>query len=111
MRVELGLEEIYANAVTHGAEGRDPDVTTVTVDLRLSGRRLELTVEDEGPPFDPLTAPPPDLTTTLDRRRPGGLGIHLVRKLMDDVRYERRDDRNRLLLVAHLEPEVPQEGW
>ena len=53
MRVELGLEEVFINVVTHGL-GDDRPGATVTVDLRLAGATLEVAVEDPGQPFDPL---------------------------------------------------------
>jgi len=58
--------------------------------------RFELT--DDAAPFDPLTARVPDLTSPVDERRIGGLGIHLVRTLMDRVAYERVWNDNRLIL-------------
>jgi serine/threonine-protein kinase RsbW/sigma-B regulation protein RsbU (phosphoserine phosphatase) len=106
MRVELGLEEVFINAVTHGlgsdrvlASGDDP---MVTVDLHLAEDRLEVAIEDPGPPFDPLSVEPADVAAPLEARGVGGLGIHLVRNLLDDVCYERRDGRNRLVMVARL---------
>ena len=101
MRVELGLEEVFINVVTHGLPAHLSD-PVVTVDLWLDGEQLELTVEDPGPPFDPLAAGPVDTTSGMETRALGGLGIHLVRTLLDDVRYERRGDRNRLVITARL---------
>lgn len=103
MRVELGLEEAFINIVTHGlGEGRPGAV--VTVDLRLAGARLEVAVEDPGPAFDPLAAGPShvDADASLESRLAGGLGVHLVRALLDDVRYERCGERNRLTMAADL---------
>jgi len=59
-------------------------------------------VEDDGKPFDPLQAPPPDLSLPLERRPIGGLGIHLIRNLMDEVSYARVGGRNVLKMVKHL---------
>ena len=103
MRVELGLEEVFINVVTHGLVGADPEAARVTVDLCLADGRLELAIEDPGPPFDPLhLGVPVDTTSGMETRHLGGLGIHLVRTLLDDVRYERRGDRNRLTMTARL---------
>ena len=102
MRVELGLEEVFINVVTHGLVGMDPAEAPVTVELRLDQAVLELGIEDPGPPFDPLAAGPADTTAGMDTRVMGGLGILLVRTLMDDVRYERRGGRNRLVMTARL---------
>jgi len=102
MRVELGLEEVFINVVTHGLVGADPATATVTVDLRLHDGQLELAIEDPGPPFDPLHMGPVDTTSGMETRHLGGLGIHLVRTMLDDVTYERRGDRNRLVMLARL---------
>ena len=61
-----------------------------------------LTVEDDGPAFDPLSLPAPDLTASLEARRVGGLGVFLVRQVMDSVRYERRDTTNRLQMTKKM---------
>jgi len=104
MRVELGLEEVFINVVTHGLKGADPETSQVTVDLLLDDARLELAIEDPGPPFDPLHGGTPvDTTSDMETRHLGGLGIHLVRTLLDDVRYERLGDRNRLTMTARLD--------
>jgi anti-sigma regulatory factor (Ser/Thr protein kinase) len=102
MRMELGLEEVFINVVTHGLASADMVDAPVTVDLCLADGSLELVVEDPGPAFDPLATAPVDTTTGMDTRLMGGLGIHLVRTMLDDVRYERIDGRNRLVMVARL---------
>ncbi len=59
-------------------------------------------VVDDGPEFDPLSAAQPDTTLGVENRPVGGLGIALVRRLMDEVAYERRDGRNRLRFERRL---------
>jgi len=93
---ELALEEIFVNVVTHGAlQGKVPEVE---VTLLLCDRDLSMTLEDDGPRFDPLSRPSPDVTAELSERPVGGLGIFLVRQLMDAVSYERVAARNRLMM-------------
>lgn len=97
---ELALEEIFVNVVTHGApQGKAPEVE---VTLLLCDRDLSMTLEDDGPHFDPLARPSPDVTAELSDRPVGGLGIFLVRKLMDAVSYERVATRNRLMMSKRL---------
>lgn len=97
---ELALEEIFVNVVIHGAPpGR---VLEVEVTLRLNDRDLSMTLEDDGPHFDPLSRPSPDVTAGLSERAIGGLGIFLVRKLMDTVSYQRVADRNRLMMSKRV---------
>lgn len=97
---ELALEEVFMNVVMHGSHAdRAP---RVKVSMTLLDGSVTLTVEDDGPPFDPLSLPAPDLTASLEARRVGGLGVFLVRQVMDSVRYERRDTTtNRLQMTKN----------
>ena len=98
---ELALEEIFMNIVMHGAQpGMQP---SVEVSLSLAADTLTMTVEDNCRPFDPLSLPPPDLTASLAERPIGGLGVSLVRQMMDAVSYQRIGARNRLSMAKHLE--------
>ena len=98
---ELALEEIFMNVVMHGAAGEEP--RQVQVSLALSPEGLTMTVEDDGPGFDPLSLPPPDVTVNLADRRAGGLGVFLVRKIMDTVSYARIAGRNQLRMSRRLD--------
>ena len=98
---ELALEEIFTNIAMHGS--RPGIAPQVRVSLDLGADLITMTVEDDGPRFDPLSLPPPDVTASLADRRVGGLGVHLVRNLMDTVSYERVAGRNRLRMARRLE--------
>jgi len=97
---ELALEEIFMNVVMHGV--RPERMPLVQVSLNRVADSVTMTVEDDGPQFDPLSLPPPDLSTGLAERPVGGLGVFLVRELMDTVRYERVGARNQLRMVKTL---------
>ena len=73
--------------------------------MELVGIRLTMTIADDGVPFDPLGAEAPDVDAPLEEREIGGLGIHLVRNLVDDASYHRRIDRNVMTLVKDIEQE------
>ena len=60
---------------------------------------MAITFEDTGIPYDPLAKEDPDITLSAAERQIGGLGIFMVKKSMDDMRYERRDDKNILTIV------------
>lgn len=75
----------------------------VVISLTLDDGSVVLCVEDDGPAFDPLAAPEPDLDAPLEDRPVGGLGIHLLREMMDTLDYVRRDDRNRLILRKRVQ--------
>ncbi len=98
-RVNLVLEEVGLNIMDYGLEHGLGEIEIV---FTSDGRSLTIEVIDDGKPFDPLTeAPEPDLDASIEDRRVGGLGIHLVRNMMDEMRYRRENDKNHLTLVAH----------
>ena len=99
--VHVALDEVLSNVVRHGTAGRQNPVIEVT--FALVAGSLEVTVVDDGPEWDPLALPPPDTAAPLEARRPGGLGVHLVRNLMDRVAYTRERDRNRLVFARRCE--------
>lgn len=107
---EVSLDEVLANVVRHGLPGRGEEAR-VDLELRLDAGAeppvCEVVVTDDGPAFDPLGAPEPDTSRGVEERPIGGLGIALVRKLMDEAHYERREGKNRLRLLRRL---VPMEG-
>jgi serine/threonine-protein kinase RsbW len=102
--VHVALDEVLSNVVRHGTSGRPNSLIDVT--FALKDGSLVVTVVDDGPEWDPLTLPPPDTTAPLDARRPGGLGVHLVRNLMDRVTYTRDEDRNHLVFARRCEAAV-----
>jgi anti-sigma regulatory factor (Ser/Thr protein kinase) len=97
---ELALEEIFMHIVMHGS--RPGIVPRVEVSLHRDAESVTMTVEDDGPEFDPLSLPPPDVTASLADRRVGGLGVFLVRKMMDSVSYARIAGRNQLRMSKRL---------
>jgi serine/threonine-protein kinase RsbW len=99
---ELALEEIFLNIVMHGS--RPGSAPQVEVSLSLGTDAVTMTVEDDGPHFDPLSLPEPDVTARLADRRVGGLGVHLVRNLMDTVSYARTAGRNQLCMSRRGHP-------
>ena len=98
--VNVALDELLANTLSHGQKGRDP--CSVTVDVELDQERVTIIVTDDGTPFDPFGRDAPDTALPVEERPIGGLGIHLVRQLMDKVSYQRRDDHNVVVLVKEL---------
>ena len=102
-RLLLILDELFTNAVTHG-HGPHSAGGNITVALRWRTGRLGIRFVDDGPPFDPLTFGAPDLDAAGEERPIGGLGIHIVRSLVDHACYRRKDGRNHLQLVRHIAP-------
>lgn len=93
-RVQLVLEELLSNVVRHAFDDDGP--RAIDVSLRRVDGAIELVVRDDGVAFDPLAAPAVDVTAPLEQRRPGGLGIHLVRETAQALCYTRTDGRNEL---------------
>jgi serine/threonine-protein kinase RsbW len=95
--LELALEESLVNIFNHAY----PDEQgTVRISCRTEKDCLVVGIEDKGVAFSLIDAAVPDLSVDLSNRKIGGLGVHLVRSLMDDVRYRREADRNLLELVV-----------
>jgi serine/threonine-protein kinase RsbW len=99
VKFELALEEVFMNVVMHGSPGAG---TQVEVSVILCDGGLTLMVENEGPAFDPLLLPAPDVAASLEERKVGGLGVFLVRQMMDAVSYQRVAARNQLRMTKRL---------
>jgi serine/threonine-protein kinase RsbW len=97
MRLALIAEELAANVVMH-AKG----ASFFAFAVRPGAGALHLTLEDDGPAFDPLGAAAPDLEADVEAREVGGLGIHFLRELTEDARYVRAGATNRLACTLPL---------
>ena len=102
--VRLAVEEVFTNMLEHGYGGDGPGTVAIDVD----DARVRVVLEDEAPAFDPGDAPAPDFASDPMEREPGGLGWHLVRQVMDDVRHTARGERgNTITLVKRLPATAP----
>ena len=91
-KLDLVMEEILTNVARYAYV---PETGTAEVTYsRTSPGRLRIEISDQGRPFDPLAADPPDLSRGLANRPIGGLGVFLVRNLVDSMAYRREDGRN-----------------
>jgi serine/threonine-protein kinase RsbW len=98
--VNLALDETVTNIVQYAYD--DPRGKELLVRLEVSGNELRGDVVDEGRAFNPLEAAVPDLAAPLPDREPGGLGIHLVRSLIDRLSYRREDGKNVLTMSKRI---------
>ena len=101
------VDEAATNAIVHGHAGRPG-----WVEVRLSHEadRLVVTIEDDAPAFDPTTVPEPDLSVPPERRRPGGMGVHLARLCVDEISHRPRPGGGNILtLVRRLEPRTKED--
>jgi len=99
-KVSIVLDELLNNVISYAYE--DDDEHSIEVDIELSGQRLVTTIRDDGVPFNPFGLGTPDTSAPMAEREIGGLGIHLVRSMMDEYLYERRINRNVVTLVKML---------
>jgi serine/threonine-protein kinase RsbW len=97
--IELATEEALLNILNHAYPGDCKGEIEVQCE-RLDDSGLTIRVVDTGIPFNPLSFSDPDLTTPVTERNPGGLGVFLIRKMMDEIRYHRSGDRNVLTFIA-----------
>jgi sigma-B regulation protein RsbU (phosphoserine phosphatase) len=99
-KVKIALDDVLQNIVSYGyPEGMDRDIE---ISLALTDRQLTLIVADNGVPFNPLEQAPPRTDQPLEQRELGGLGLHIVRNLADDLAYRREVERNILTLDFEL---------
>jgi len=88
----LALEEIVVNIISHGYEKRD--VRWIKIDIFINDGKLILRTEDDGKNFDPTKAPKADFEQPLEKRTIGGWGIHIVKNIVDEVEYQRKNNKN-----------------
>jgi anti-sigma regulatory factor (Ser/Thr protein kinase) len=103
LRIRLVADELLSNIIKHGC--RDDREHAVHLALAIVDQRILITITDDGVPFNPFNQKTPDLDVDLSSREIGGLGIHLVRNVMDKVAYEHVAGRNQVTLMKEIEPE------
>ena len=98
--LNLALEEAVTNVILYAyPQGTDGQVE---IEARAEDKALEFVISDGGTAFDPTARKDADIHASLQDRPIGGLGIHLIRHIMDSVRYERKNDRNILTIIKKI---------
>ncbi len=97
--LSLSLEELVTNCIKYGYD--DTAEHTIEIELSVTDRRLTIVVIDDGHAFNPLEERLPDLGQPIENRPIGGLGLHLLREMADEMTYERRDKTNRVSLTKN----------
>ena len=98
--INLALDELITNTVTHGLE--DMAEAEIRITMRVDAGMLTVVMEDNGQPFDPTQDTQADVTSSLEERAVGGLGLHLVKSFADRISYEFVEGRNRLTMEHDL---------
>lgn len=97
----LVLDELVTNVINYG--GIPPGGERIRIEFRADDTALEITIADPGKPFDPRNAKPPDTDAALEDRKIGGLGVHLVRNMVDTFAYRYEDGRNLVTLLKRID--------
>jgi len=90
--LNLSIEEILTNIITYGFE--DSSEHFILLRMEKEDGLINIRIEDDGKPFNPLDCDEPDLDKPLEDREMGGLGIFLIKSYMDDVQYQREENKN-----------------
>lgn len=99
--INLALEEAVVNVVNYAyPEGTVGDIE---MEVNADAKTITFILRDHGKPFDPTAAKEVDITLSAEERQIGGLGIHLIRNYMDEVKYDYCDGQNVLTLVKNIE--------
>ena len=96
--VDLAVEEIITNIIKYAYEDTSPH--TINIHITFEPPFVVIRFEDDGREFDPVAAPEPDTTKPLAERQIGGMGIHLLRAVVESIDYQRADGRN--ILELHI---------
>ena len=100
MKLNLAIEEAVVNVMNYAYPlGTIGDIN---IEVQVDNNQLEFIISDTGTPFDPTTKAEVDTTLSAEERPIGGLGIHLVRNIMDSINYERANGKNILALIKKL---------
>jgi len=100
LKMNVVFDELLTNIISYAYQ--DNKEHDIQIKVELSADRLKVSMVDGGIPFNPLGVETPDMALPLEERKIGGLGIHLVRNMMDKVSYRRRIDKNVITVVEHL---------
>ncbi|TAJ43853.1 ATP-binding protein [Methanofollis fontis] len=100
MEVELAVDEAVTNIIMHGFAGGGGRIRVLCT---FDEEEITIRIEDRAPPFDPTGAEAPDTDADIDERPIGGLGIHFIRQMTDEMQYRRQNGRNILILKKHVQ--------
>lgn len=102
MQIDIVIDELCSNVARYAYSDRTGKVT-VSVDTVDKPMKVWLTFTDEGVPYNPLAKEDPDITLSAEERKLGGLGIYMVKKMMDEFHYEYKDGKNIVTVCKVIE--------
>ncbi len=101
MQIDIAIDELFSNIANY-AYAPEVGEATVRVEPKDDALAVVVTFIDKGMPYNPLENEDPDTTLSIDKREVGGLGVYMVKKSMDDIKYEYKDGQNILSIVKRL---------
>lgn len=101
------VDEAVTNIIVHGYRGAPG---TIDLAAELVGDDIVITLEDRAPTFDPTTVPTPDLAVAPQHRRPGGMGVHLIRRAVDSMEHRPRAGGGNILTLTRSRVAKAEEG-
>lgn len=105
-KICIVIDELLSNIISYAYQDKKEHI--VDINIKLNGERLEIKITDNGFPFNPLAMLPPDTKLGLEERELGGLGIHLVKNIMDEYQYTRLKGENIIVLVKSKSSKLNQ---
>ncbi len=98
-QINLAVDELVTNIINYGYEERQHKIILI---FSLKDDAVTIQIQDQGKAFNPLTMPEPDISEPAEKRKIGGLGIHLTKKMMDSIEYERFKHSNIVTLIKKI---------
>lgn len=100
-KVRLALDEILVNVASYAYDGREGEIE-IRYEVNEDPRTINITIVDSGKPFNPLEVDEPEFSSDVNERKIGGLGIYIVRKMMDEINYHRENNQNILIIKKSI---------
>jgi anti-sigma regulatory factor (Ser/Thr protein kinase) len=99
-KINLCLEEHFTNIISHGYT--DSETHWIEITLSVENEKFMVRIEDDGIAFNPTKSAAPNFQCPLEERQVGGLGVFLTRHFMDTMAYQRRDNKNILVMTKKI---------
>ena len=101
MKIDVVIEEIFVNIASYAYKQEENGF--VDISIKNENNKIIISFEDMGVPFNPLLKENPDITLSAENREPGGLGIYMMKKMMDNVEYIYKDNKNILVIEKNID--------
>jgi len=99
-QISLAVDEACTNVIKHAYKNSSDN--EINLEIKKSNNKIKISIKDNGIHFDPASIHDPDIEESQKKKKGGGLGIFLMKKLMDKVEYKIRDNMNELVLIKNL---------